>query len=136
MSIDAELGCYDNAEKLLSIPNSLVTALGTVMLPRVSNSIAKGELKSVNEMIQKSMLFVVFATSALVFGICAVAKEFVPFQIPISEPQIPPEVILTITSSSFLIVGFGTSTISTLNGSITLIAFMILSTFASKTKHF
>ena len=78
MSIDAELGCYDNAEKLLSIPNSLVTALGTVMLPRVSNSIAKGELKSVNEMIQKSMLFVVFATSALVFGICAVAKEFVP----------------------------------------------------------
>jgi O-antigen/teichoic acid export membrane protein len=78
MSIDAELGCYDNAEKLLSIPNSLVTALGTVMLPRVSNSIAKGELKSVNEMIQKSMLFVVFATSALAFGICAVAKEFVP----------------------------------------------------------
>ena len=66
MSIDAELGCYDNAEKLLSIPNSLVTALGTVMLPRVSNSIAKGELKSVNEMIQKSI------------GICAVAKEFVP----------------------------------------------------------
>ncbi len=34
MSIDAELGCYDNAEKLLSIPNSLVTALGTVMLPQ------------------------------------------------------------------------------------------------------
>lgn len=78
MSIDAELGCYDNAEKLLSIPNSLVTALGTVMLPRVSNSVAKGELKSVSEMLQKSMLFVVFATSALAFGICAVAKEFVP----------------------------------------------------------
>lgn len=78
ISIDAELGCYDNAEKLLSIPNSLVTALGTVMLPRVSNSVAKGELGSVKEMTQKSMLFVVFATSALAFGICAVAKEFVP----------------------------------------------------------
>lgn len=79
MSIDAELGCYDNAEKLLSIPNSLVTALGTVMLPRISNSIAKGQKEIVNTMIEKSMLFVVFATSALSFGICAVAKEFVPF---------------------------------------------------------
>lgn len=78
LSVNAELGCYDNAEKLLSIPNSLVTALGTVMLPRASNSVAKGELDSVKKMTQKSMLFVVFATSALAFGICAVAKEFVP----------------------------------------------------------
>lgn len=79
LSIDAELGCYDNAEKLLSIPNSLVTALGTVMLPRVSNSVAQGKIQKVKDMTQKSMLFIVFATSALSFGISAVAKEFVPF---------------------------------------------------------
>lgn len=79
MSINSELGCYDNAEKLLSIPNSLVTALGTVMLPRVSNSIAKGQKSKVKAMTEKSMLFVLFATSALAFGICAVSKEFVPF---------------------------------------------------------
>lgn len=78
LSIDAELGCYDNAEKLLSIPNSLVTALGTVMLPRISNAVAKGQSDAVKKMTEKSILFVVFATSALSFGICAVSKEFVP----------------------------------------------------------
>ena len=79
MSGDAELGCYDNAEKLLSIPNSLVTALGTVMLPRVSNSVALGQKEKVKNMTQKSMLFVLFATNALAFGISAVSEEFVPF---------------------------------------------------------
>ena len=79
MSIDAELGCYDNAEKLLSIPNSLITALGTVMLPRISNSVAKGDTKDIKKLTEKSMLFVLFSTIALSFGISAVAKEFVPF---------------------------------------------------------
>ena len=78
MSTEAVLGCYDNAEKLLSIPNSLVTALGTVMLPKVSNSLAHGEDNKVKELTEKSMIFIVFATSALSFGIASVAREFVP----------------------------------------------------------
>lgn len=79
ISGDVELGCYDNAEKMLSIPNSLITALGTVMLPHVSNSIARGETENVKKLTERSMLFVLFATFALVFGITGVAKEFVPF---------------------------------------------------------
>ena len=73
-----ELGCYDNAEKLLSIPNSFITALGTVMLPRVSNAYARGETKKIEEYTYLSIIFMVFASCALAFGLCSVSKEFVP----------------------------------------------------------
>ena len=44
-----KVGYYENAEKIIGIPLSLITALGTVMLPRVSNLIAKGSTDKVNE---------------------------------------------------------------------------------------
>ena len=78
MIAKTELGWYDNAEKMLSMPNSLVTALGAVMLPRVTNSIAHGKAKEVKKMTDMSMLFTSFMVLALAFGIAAVAKEFTP----------------------------------------------------------
>ncbi len=74
-----ELGWYDNAEKMLSMPNSLVTALGAVMLPRVTHSIAQGKTKTIKVLTDKSMLFSTFAALAMAFGIAAVAKQFTPF---------------------------------------------------------
>ncbi len=79
MAPESELGCYDNAEKLLTIPNSIVTALGAVMLPRVSNYVANGKKDDIQELIRKTLLFVVFVSTALAFGISSVSKEFVPF---------------------------------------------------------
>lgn len=79
ISGEAELGYYDNAEKLLNIPNSLITALGTVMLPHISNSVARGETENIKKLTERSMLFILFATFAFAFGISGVAREFVPF---------------------------------------------------------
>ena len=73
-----QLGWYENADKMITIPNSIVTALGAVMLPRVTNSLANGKTKEVKQLTEKSMLFLAFATSAMGFGISAVAKEFTP----------------------------------------------------------
>jgi len=78
MCTKEELGCYDNAEKLLSIPNSFITALGTVMLPRISNAYAKGETEKIEQYTYLSIIFMVFASCALAFGLCSVSKEFVP----------------------------------------------------------
>ncbi|MDO4265200.1 MAG: flippase [Eubacteriales bacterium] len=79
ISVMTELGYYENAERLIQIPNSLVTALGTVMLPAMSKLIADKKNNEANELIAKSMIFSVFASSALGFGIVSVADVFVPF---------------------------------------------------------
>ncbi len=79
MANKTELGYYENAEKIIQIPNSLITALGTVMLPRVSNLVAnRADAGLLAGFLKKSFMFVAFATSAFAFGICAVAQEFVP----------------------------------------------------------
>lgn len=72
------LGYYENAERLVQIPNSLVTALGTVMLPRMSNIVKKGQNEQYKNLIRKSMVFAVFLSSAFCFGILTVSESFVP----------------------------------------------------------
>lgn len=72
------LGYYENAERLVQIPNSLVTALGTVMLPRMSNIVKKGQNEQYKNLIKKSMVFAVFLSSSFCFGILTVSESFVP----------------------------------------------------------
>ncbi|MBR2695484.1 flippase [Candidatus Saccharibacteria bacterium] len=73
-----EVGFYENAEKITSIPLMLITALGTVMLPRMSNIIAKGNTKQASTYISKSISFVMFASLAMFAGLAAVGRNFAP----------------------------------------------------------
>ncbi|HHY83209.1 MAG TPA: oligosaccharide flippase family protein [Clostridiales bacterium] len=75
----AQVGFYENTEKIINIPMGLITALGTVMLPRMSNLVVKGDEKSSRMYIESSMLFVMFMGSALTFGIAGIAPVFAPF---------------------------------------------------------
>ena len=45
MSSYDQVGFYNNAEKIINIPMGIITALGTVMLPRMSNIVANGDKK-------------------------------------------------------------------------------------------
>lgn len=74
-----EVGLYENAEKIINIPLALITALGTVMLPRMSNLIAKGNVKQVKEYISKSIIFVMFLSLAMCAGLIGVGYHFAPF---------------------------------------------------------
>ncbi|MDF3265835.1 oligosaccharide flippase family protein [Lactiplantibacillus plantarum] len=73
-----ELGYFDNADKITSIPMSLITALGTVMLPRMSYIAKKKNQKLENELNEFSMFIAVFMSAAFAFGIMGVAEPFVP----------------------------------------------------------
>ncbi|MDY4970173.1 MAG: flippase [Lachnospiraceae bacterium] len=72
-------GLYENAEKIINIPKSLIAALGTVMLPRMSFLFANGDSKLANTYIEKSMELVCASSAALMFGVAAIAPEFVPW---------------------------------------------------------
>ncbi|HEM3598493.1 TPA: oligosaccharide flippase family protein [Streptococcus suis] len=77
LSTTVEVGYFELAEKLLIIPLALVTSLGTVMLPRMSNLIAKNS-KQVEKTIALSLVFSMFLSTSISFGIMSIAKEFVP----------------------------------------------------------
>lgn len=79
MSTMVQSGYYENVEKIINIPSGVITALGTVMLPRMSYLFAKGESKQSQRYIRLSMEFVCFLSFAMAFGIAGIAQEFAPF---------------------------------------------------------
>ena len=72
-----QVGFYDNAEKIINIPQVAVTALGNAMLPRISNMMARGEEKRALLYLRKSFVFSAAISSACTFGIISVGTEFV-----------------------------------------------------------
>ena len=79
ITVVSEVGLYENAEKIINIPLALITALGTVMLPRMSNLIAKGNSKRAKQYISKSIHFVMFLSLAMCTGLIGVGYHFAPF---------------------------------------------------------
>ena len=78
MSSVVEVGYYENAEKIINIPTAIITALGTVMLPRISNIMSKGKKDKVNSYVCKSFSFVIFMSMAMSLGLIAIGYNFAP----------------------------------------------------------
>ena len=76
MTTTAEVGYYENTEKIVAIANNAAGAVGAVMLPRVSNLRASGSDDKVLSYISKSMKYIMLIAVALAFGIAGVSKSF------------------------------------------------------------
>lgn len=72
-----QVGYFELAERIVSIPNILVVSLGTVMMPRIANLVSKKD-ESYTDMIMTSMFFSMFVSTSMSLGIMGVSKEFVP----------------------------------------------------------
>lgn len=77
MTTKTQVGFYESSEKVINIPTALITSLGTVMLPRMTNMVANNDKRS-EKTIYYSILFAMFISSSLCFGIMAISKQFVP----------------------------------------------------------
>lgn len=75
----AEVGYYENTEKLVQIPVALITALGTVMLPRISNLVSNDNFEESKRYMRHSIIFSVGMTCSIGFGIMGISNNFVPF---------------------------------------------------------
>ena len=78
MSTVSEVGYYENAEKITQVPLAFISALGTVMLPRMSNIIAKGDTEQAKKYISKSIEFATFLSLAMAAGLIAIGRNFAP----------------------------------------------------------
>jgi O-antigen/teichoic acid export membrane protein len=78
MANDAELGYYHVCDNIILVPLALITALGTVMLPRMSNMISQnGFDEKSHKLFDYSITFTMFFSTSICMGIMTVAKEFV-----------------------------------------------------------
>lgn len=75
----SEVGYYEYSEKVIAIPIACVNALGTVMLPRMSNLVANRKTEEENSIIKKSIIVGAALAISMGFGLMGIAKEFVPF---------------------------------------------------------
>lgn len=78
MSEISEVGYYEQAEKIVSIPLGIITALGTVMMPRISNLVAKGDISKVSKYMDKSIEFMMFLSMPICFGLISISNNFIP----------------------------------------------------------
>lgn len=75
----SEVGFYECTERIVLVPVSLVQALGTVMLPRMSNLVANKREEDGKRYIYLSLLLVSFLSASMSFGIMGISKDFVPW---------------------------------------------------------
>ncbi len=74
-----ENGYYENAIKVSKIVLRLVTALGTVMIPRIGYHFRRNETKEVQRLMYKDYRFVWFLGVPLCLGLIMIAGNFVPW---------------------------------------------------------
>jgi O-antigen/teichoic acid export membrane protein len=75
----AQVSFYDQAEKLINIPLTLITVLSTVMMPRIANEFKKNNRDTIQSLLIKSGRFTLFMAFPLMAGLFCVARQFVPW---------------------------------------------------------
>ena len=74
----SEVGFYDQGQKIIKMLLTIITALGTVMLPRIAYTYARGKKKKILKYMRKSFNLVYFLSFPMIFGIISISSEFVP----------------------------------------------------------
>ena len=74
----AETGYYEQSQKVIRVLLTIVTSLGTVMIPRMANMFANGEKEKINYYMKKSFSFVFLLSFPMIFGIISISEAFVP----------------------------------------------------------
>lgn len=74
----AQVGYYEQSQKIIKILLTIITSLGTVMMPRIAKCYAEGKKEEIQEYMYKTFRFVFLLSFPLIFGIISVSKDFVP----------------------------------------------------------
>lgn len=70
------VGFYESAYKVAQVPVSLVTAVGTVMLPRTSGLVAQGREAEASRYTERTLVAVLALTCLAAFGLPEIAESF------------------------------------------------------------
>lgn len=71
-----EVGFYDMGQKIVYMSLTIVTSMGPVMLPRITNIFARGDIKKVNEYLVKTFNFTSYISIPMMFGLISISNGF------------------------------------------------------------
>lgn len=75
----SENGYYEQATKIVKMSLSLIISLNVVMESRMSYLFSKSKIYEIKERLEKSINFSLLLAIPMVFGLCGIAKNFVPW---------------------------------------------------------
>lgn len=78
ISSKIQVGFFENAEKVINIPMSLITAFGTVLMSRIANMISNSQEKKIIKLINSSMEAIMLIALAIAFGLASIATILAP----------------------------------------------------------
>lgn len=78
MSTYDQLGMYENTDKVFLVLVTLITAVGDVMMPRISHLLAFDKASKADELLKNALRVSLLISCAFAFGIMGISKEFVP----------------------------------------------------------
>lgn len=103
MTTMVEVGFFENSEKIINIPLGLISALGVVMLPKMSNIYANGNEESGKKYIGLSIDFILFISFGAIFGLIGVSPVWIP--IFLGDRFMDCVKIVSIMSTSIIFLG-------------------------------
>lgn len=72
-----EVGYFENAEKLVSAVLSIIVALGTVMLPRITALFEEKNDAAISTLMSKTFVYTTFMSAIFCFGVFSVSDDLV-----------------------------------------------------------
>ena len=100
------VGMYDQSQKIVRMAVGIVTSLGIVMLPRITNMITNNMSKEkINKVLKESLNLTIFISIGCTFGIFAISKNFVPWFY--SEKYLDVTLLLKMTSIICVLTAIG-----------------------------
>ena len=107
MKNNESVGFFTSATKLTQVILTVVTSLGAVLLPRMSNMISNNQVTEFRELAQKSLDFIILLTLPVSFGLVILAD----FLIPIFCGDTYADAILTLRILAPIIIFIGISNV-------------------------
>jgi O-antigen/teichoic acid export membrane protein len=78
MSSMSQVGLFDNAEKIINIPSSLITAFGTVMMPRITVLLGTGDERRISYLNKISVRYFTLLVVGAAFGLAGICNVLAP----------------------------------------------------------
>lgn len=104
----SEVGYYEQSQKIIKMILTIITSLGTVMMPRIASTFAEGNKEKVNTYMKNSFNIVFLLSFPLIFGIIAVSEAFVPVFFGSGYDKV--SILIKVISPIILLIGLSNVT--------------------------
>lgn len=104
----AEVGYYEQSQKIIRLLITIITSLGTVMVPRIANMFANNNKEKIKFYMMKSFDFILFLSIPMMFGLIVISDYFVPLFFGNGYEKV--SILLRVISPMLIIIGLNNVT--------------------------